>query len=175
MKHDNPELRKIVIPYDKLDKLISMRTRLDTEIKRLEAKPAPLKKRRTQCDTLISRYVNKDNGIQNHTSEEGVMCYSSASDFYTIPPATREDTNAWVLEPCKTLVPKEVYDEMRNRIRLFKNECVKTFVDEYRLATGGQKVVTGKNTYRIEEGDLPDGINMFRDDKPNFRKTKTSK
>lgn len=170
---DTPRKKKI--PVDKLNALIDIRTQLDTKIKDLEAKSKALGSRRRKAEDIISRYINKDDGEQSHTVD-GMMCYASISDFYRIQAALRDDTNRWVLQPFADFMAQgggdieAAYAEALSRLDLFKNEVNKKYVDQYRIDNGAEIVVTGKNTRRIDFGDLPDGVNMHREDIPNFRK-----
>ena len=162
--------QKVVVDEEKLTQLITIRTQLDNEIKRLESAQDPLKKRRTKSEALISRYINRETGIQNFSTET-MQCYCSASDFYSLIPKTgREMLNAWILAPMKEGSSAEDYDRAMHRLGVLKNDVVKKYVDAYRLKNGAEQLSTGKNASQIEGGDLPDGVNMHREDKPNFRK-----
>lgn len=167
--------KKIKIPVDKLDKLIEIRTQVDENIKKREAKIRELTARRRKAEGLLVRYVNKDEGTQSHTTNT-MMCYASVSDFYTIPVAHRAETNLWVLEPLREAleacgeVDHPAFAEALSRLGLFKNEVNSKYVDQFRIDNGAEVVSTGKNTSRIDFGDLPDGVNMHREPKVNFRK-----
>lgn len=170
------EFKKLPLKTQKrTSKDIELRRQVDLEVKSRDKETNKLKELRKAIETRIMKVITRDKGGVHSVTLDGYETYASKVPVYSLKSGTgRIKLDDWVVYPLvEAGVEHEVIQDVIQRLAIFKNDPVKSTVEQYRLDTGGKLVPVNKDTSELIGGSLPGGIVMNYRSGVGFRKSTT--